>query len=134
MATRISTGVGYRLGALGVVAIAVGLFAAAAHANGLSCKNRLISTGDSKYDVQALCGPPDASEHRTEKRMVRRQVSLRCAAPGGWCTSLVEDAVDVPIDEWTYDFGTQRFLQYLTFEDGKLLRIQSGGYGHKQLY
>jgi len=122
-----------RLCALALLLTAGAGFASVASAEGLSCKDRLISKGDSKYDVQALCGPPDAMEHRTEKRLVRRQVSVPCAAAGGWCTSMIEDTVDVPIDEWTYDFGTQRFLQYLTFEDGKLLRVQSGRYGHKQL-
>jgi hypothetical protein len=118
---------------LGLFSSAALVWASAARAEGMSCQNRLISKGASKYDVQSLCGPPDATEHRTEKRLVRRQMSVRCVSDTGWCTSLVEDTIDVPIDEWIYDFGKQRFLQYLTFEDGKLLRVQSGGYGHKQL-
>jgi hypothetical protein len=35
----------------------------------------------------------------------------------------------VLIDEWTYDFGPHRFIQYLTFEDGTLLSIEAGGRG-----
>jgi hypothetical protein len=116
------------------LAIGAGLlFSNQVRAEGLSCQNRLVSTGASKYDVQALCGAPDATEHRTERRLVKRQVSVRCASGTGWCTSVIEDLVEVPIDEWIYDFGQQRFLQYLTFEDGTLLRVRSGGYGHKQL-
>jgi hypothetical protein len=49
----------------------------------------------------------------------------------GWCSTVVEDSIEVPIEEWTYDFGKQRFLQYLTFEAGHLIRIRAGGYGYK---
>ena len=107
--------------------------AGTASADNIRCQNRLVSTGSTKYDVQALCGAPDATERRTERRLVRRQITTRCADAVTWCTSYIEDSVDVPVEEWTYDFGTQRFLQYLTFEDGKLLNVRSGGYGHKQL-
>jgi hypothetical protein len=31
----------------------------------------------------------------------------------------------------TYDFGRHRFLQHLTFEQGKLARIEAGTYGAK---
>jgi hypothetical protein len=50
-----------------------------------------------------------------------------------WCTTQVEDSIDVPVEEWTYDFGPQRFIQFLTFEDGRLVRVQSGDYGHKEI-
>jgi len=33
------------------------------------------------------------------------------------------------VDEWTYDFGPQRFVHYLTFLDGKLARVETGSYG-----
>jgi hypothetical protein len=49
------------------------------------------------------------------------------------CTAFVEDTIQVPLDEWTYDFGPDRLVQYLTFEQGLLVRISSGGYGHKSL-
>lgn len=32
----------------------------------------------------------------------------------------LEQTVEVAIDEWTYDFGPHRFVQHLTFEQGKL--------------
>ena len=42
-----------------------------------------------------------------------------------------EYTVEVTIDEWTYDFGSNRFLQFLKFEQGRLVRLQSGSYGQK---
>jgi hypothetical protein len=60
-------------------------------------------------------------------------VSIPCSSRGGGrCTTIVEDSVEVPVDAWTYDFGPQRFVRFLTFEHGKLIQIDSGGYGHKQ--
>ena len=103
-----------------------------AAANGMRCDNRLVQPGDSTYDVKTLCGPPDDAQQRTEQRRVRHAVTRECAAPGGRCSVLVEEVIDIVIDEWTYDFGPQRFLQYLTFEQGKLVLVRSGGYGHKQ--
>ena len=42
---------------------------------------------------------------------------------------MVERIVEVQIDEWTYDFGSTQFVRYVTFEDGRLLRIDTGHYG-----
>lgn len=62
-------------------------------------------------------------------------VTLRCDAP----TSLMRRSVTrglvsgyydvVEIEEWTYDLGPSLFVYYLTFENGVLVRIESGGYG-----
>jgi hypothetical protein len=54
-----------------------------------------------------------------------------CASGQGRCWTVLERSIEVAIDEWTYDFGRQQFVQYLTFEQGQLLRIDSGSYGHK---
>lgn len=108
-------------------------FGAHAHADSMRCDNKLLGEGDTKYDARSLCGAPDAEEHRTERRTVRHQISVPC--PGGQpgrCTSMVENSVDVPIDVWTYDFGPQRFIQYVIFENDRVIRIESGRYGHKQ--
>jgi hypothetical protein len=44
---------------------------------------------------------------------------------------VIEETVEVIVDEWTYDFGKNRFIRYLTFEQGKLVRITAGRYGRK---
>lgn len=105
-----------------------------ASADSLRCKNRLVSIGDGTHDVRSLCGLPDATQQRIEKRSVMRQVRVPCAQPGpSYCIAAVQDTIEVTVEVWTYDFGPQRFLQYLTFEQGTLIRMQSGDYGYKQL-
>lgn len=118
---------------LGVLAGALLLSAAGVSANGMRCQNKLVEPGDTAYEVKALCGPPDDIQQRTEQRRVARAVDRPCAAnPALRCPIVEEVVVDIVIDEWTYDFGPQRFIQYLLFEAGRLRSVRSGEYGHKQ--
>jgi hypothetical protein len=38
--------------------------------------------------------------------------------------------VAVPKSVWTYNFGPSRLIYRLTFREGKLTHIETGGYGH----
>lgn len=49
----------------------------------LSCQDRILSFGSSAYEVQALCGMPDAINQRVESRTVRRPVGVLCNIPRG---------------------------------------------------
>ena len=101
----------------------------------LSCQDRLVSVGDPPYRVQTLCGVPDWVEHRTEVRTVRRPGMVPCRVGNGigQCSGAIDDSVEVHIEVWTYDFGPYRFVEYLTFEQGKLTNVQAGGYGVKKI-
>jgi hypothetical protein len=108
----------------------LGLHASAQADGSFRCKTRLVSTGAAAYEVRSICGTPDDTQARTEVRTVRRAVSVPCAT--GICSSFVEDSYTVNVEDWIYDFGPQRFIQFLTFEQGKLIQIRSGGYGKKE--
>ena len=61
-----------------LVVLAAGLFSTgAARADSLSCKNRLASTGDSTYEVRAVCGEPDAANRRLDDERVAMQTPVR---------------------------------------------------------
>ena len=104
-----------------------------AHADSLRCGNKLVLVGDSMHDVKAKCGEPDDATHRTEIRTVTHEVSEPCENPQhhARCTRSVESSIDIAIDEWTYDFGPDRFVEKLKFENGTLVEIADGGYGTK---
>jgi hypothetical protein len=104
-----------------------------ARADSVRCGERLASTGDSTYEVKAQCGDPDAANHRVEYRTVRVRVPASCVVENGQrrCEAIVEHTVEIQIDEWIYDFGKNRFIEHLTFEQGQLIRVANGGYGHK---
>ncbi len=104
-----------------------------ARADTLSCGGRIVSTGDSRYEVKAVCGEPDDVSQRVEYRTARGRVSGPCRRIDGkiTCSDTREQVVEVVIDEWIYDFGRNRFIEYLTFEQGKLVSIRNGSYGKK---
>jgi hypothetical protein len=117
------------------LALAFGVLATSqsASADSLACNGRIVSTGDSRYDVKSICGEPDDVSQRVEYRTARGRVSGPCRRDGGKiiCSDTREQVVEVVIDEWIYDFGRNRFIEYLTFEQGKLLSVRTGSYGHK---
>lgn len=119
----------HRTGFAALVGLALWLGAGPSSADGMRCGNRLISTGDSTYDVRSRCGEPQDATRRTETRTERRRVRVACGKGEALCDRVQEVSAEVVVDEWTYDFGPQRFVHYLTFLDGRLARVDTGGYG-----
>jgi Protein of unknown function (DUF2845) len=115
---------------LGVVWFA----AAPASADGLQCGRNIVSDGDSLHEVRSACGAADFADRRVEVRTERRHVAGPCFREAGQlrCGYTEERSVEITIDVWTYDFGPRRFIQTLTFEQGKLVRVESGPYGKKE--
>ena len=99
----------------------------------MRCGTKLVSSGDSLLQVQDRCGAPDAASQRTELRIVRSWISVPCFKESNVirCGQWVEQAVTIVIDDWTYDFGPSNLIRFLTFEQGKLQRVATGGYGNK---
>ena len=106
---------------------------ARADGDGMRCGTKLVSSGDSLYEVRDRCGDPDATAQRVETRIARNWVSFPCYRESNAirCGSWVEQIVQITIDEWTYDFGKSNLIRHLTFEQGKLQRVATGGYGNK---
>jgi hypothetical protein len=82
-----------------------------------SCREgKVLSIGDTKFEVLRMCGPPDFSEiHDADELIINRFDRSR--------------RTTIRIDEWTYNFGPSHFLLHLTFENGRLKRMATGGYG-----
>ncbi|MBP1149950.1 MULTISPECIES: DUF2845 domain-containing protein [Methylocaldum] len=85
----------------------------------LRCGSLLVDTGDYKLEVLRKCGEPVFTDSRIELRYVKLYGS----------GLELGQYVPVMIDEWTYDFGPNRFVQLLRFENGRLVDIESLGYG-----
>lgn len=115
------------------VAVAALSIQGESRADSMRCGDRLASTGASLYEVKATCGDPDLALRHVERRTVVQTLPGPCIRTQGRtvCGSSVATVVEIVIDDWTYDFGENRFLHFLRFEDGKLVRISSGGYGRK---
>ena len=123
-------------GLLGVLVagFVVGLLAlptpdARAGAQGFLCPSsgRLISVGQVAEDVRRKCREPDDIQRRVEVRTVRE---TRRRWVNGYAEDVtVERTIDVPIEEWFFDFGSTRFTKLLRFESGRLVFVEEGAKG-----
>ncbi|MBX3250721.1 MAG: DUF2845 domain-containing protein [Myxococcales bacterium] len=92
-------------------------------AHAFYCNQRLVNNGDTRYRVRQLCGEPQDMISRVELR----SVGVWHRVGGERFRQSV--TVEVQIDEWLYDFGRQRFTRRLIFENGRLVRTETGSYG-----
>ncbi|MGB5832961.1 MAG: DUF2845 domain-containing protein [Thiohalocapsa sp.] len=96
------------------------LFALPAHA--LRCGTKVVSEGDSTMLLLRNCGQPTLKEQFVDRIPVRTYDKVH----NKYYTAYDEQ----PYDVWTYNFGTQRFIQRITIKGGKIHRIESQGYGY----
>ncbi len=83
---------------------------------GPQCEDRVISTGETKADVFAKCGEPFYRTSHDEELW----------APVGDTASR---KVVVTVEEWTYNFGPQRFMRIVVFRNGRVVEVRTGNYG-----
>jgi len=88
----------------------------------LDCHGRLVVIGASHWEVKERCGEPTAIED------VMKHLPQRAYDP----ISQTSVYILVPVQQsiWTDNFGSTRFLYDLTFQEGKLIDITTGDYGH----
>ncbi len=107
---------------MAVVVLTTSLGGAPRLAWALDCEGRLVSEGQAPWEVQAICGEPTQVDDSVE--IVLKPVY-----------DVFGRAVDhlplaVPKSVWTYNFGPSRLVYRLTFREGTLTHIETGGYGH----
>ncbi len=82
----------------------------------MRCNGTVVSPGDTKAEVAMKCGEPASRDNHQEEVIERTEGS------GTRITT-------VTIDDWTYDFGPDSLIRYLTFRNNRLVEVQEGGYG-----
>jgi hypothetical protein len=88
----------------------------------MECSTQIVTLGDSEAKVLSACGYPgqqvsvfnggNPTDVRTLPANMYAQVNANY------------------IDTWTYNFGSQRLQYTLTFQNGKLMTIETGEYGY----
>lgn len=86
----------------------------------LRCGGRLVSVGDARIDLLGRCGEPALRERRVDERW--EGVTDGVAGQGMRVATVIED--------WTYDFGPQSFVQIVTLTNGRITGIQGRSYGY----
>jgi hypothetical protein len=110
---------------IAVVALAAVVLGTAGIVQALDCEGRLVVEGASSWGVQIIGGDPVQVNDTLEvvlKPVYDAQGRVAGHVPVG-----------VPKPVWTDNFGSSRLLSILTFLEGALVKIDSGGYGHEGL-
>jgi hypothetical protein len=80
------------------------------------CGGPIVVIGDLKSDVLMKCGEPALKDAHQEEFGERVGNGLG-------------QTVYVTVEEWTYNYGPNRFVRIFTFTNGKVSDIKTGGYG-----
>ena len=75
-----------------------------------------IHKGTSQYEILQRCGEPAFKDTRQEERLIVVDKNTN-------------RLTITRIDEWTYNFGPNRFLRILKFENGELVDVETGDRG-----
>lgn len=108
----------------------------------LQCGDSSITTGTTQDEVAARCGQPAHVDHQV------MYGESGAAAPGGLLPGRPVGGPPVPglppgvlpgiagrssteisVEIWTYNFGPNRLMQRIRFENGVVVKIESLGYG-----
>jgi hypothetical protein len=87
------------------------------------CGNKLVSEGESPPEVVAKCGEPT----RIDRSTIVRSSTGWIGNQSGVSNSI---QVEIPVEVWLYNLGPDRLMEQLRFEGGRLVRIESLGFGY----
>ncbi len=90
----------------------------------MRCGTRLVVEGDSALDVRAKCGEPTEI---TRKSILRAPIIWLHGRP----VQVGSGPLEVGVEIWTYDLGPLRLMRQLRIEDGKVVQIDTLGYGYR---
>ncbi|MHB8789007.1 MAG: DUF2845 domain-containing protein [Desulfobulbaceae bacterium] len=97
------------------------------------CGAELVTIGDTRDEVRNICGEPQSVEAWTEERL--RSYPLEPYIPYGYgrdhrYVNPYQPFKIVRVEEWVYNLGSSRLIRYLRFENNRLKKIETGGYGY----
>ncbi len=114
-----------------IMGLALLIFFNSAPVHGFRCGTRVISVGDPKIRVLSECGEPTHIDIWEEERILRdfRHPNYLNEESEHYREPLLVKQY-VTIERWTYNLGTLKFVRYLTFENGILVKIIIGERGY----
>jgi len=90
-------------------------------ADSMRCGSRIVKDGDTIEKVLDVCGEPVAKERTWIQRAPQYEL-------GGTYHSF-PGTEEVPVDLWTYDFGSNKLMRRVRFVDGLVVSIVELGKG-----
>lgn len=99
---------------------------ATAAADSIRCAGGIVSEGDAGIDLLGKCGEPTLAERRVDDRWA----VLAERRDGGKVSA--GRRVGVVVEQWSYDFGPDSFVQVVTLENGRVTAVARGSYGYRR--
>jgi hypothetical protein len=99
--------------------VATVLFSGPAAADSMRCGSKLMTDGDPADKVAAYCGEPVSIERREILRSYGYHRGLT-----------VHSSYEVSVEIWTYNFGPNKLMYRLRFEDGLLVDVDTLSHGY----
>jgi hypothetical protein len=93
----------------------------------LRCSNRVVSLGATPPEITDKCGDPDYVE-QWEEGGAGYIYQLFDYETGRYMAPRLLKG-PVRMERWTYNFGSNKFVRYLTFQNGRLIKIKTGDKG-----
>ena len=93
--------------------LAICLALASARVHGFSCGGRIVGKGTTESEVREACGEPTCIRSPKDTFVDRAGI-------------FVPLAMD---EEWIYNPGAGRFVDYVRFYQGKVVDVRSDGFG-----
>jgi hypothetical protein len=95
----------------------------------LRCGSRLVTVGDGKDKVRALCGEPTSVSFVGS--IGRGAYPGYRGNNGPYDYSYIGPAwVELPVEVWTYNFGSSKLLRKMRFVGDELVEIRTEGHGY----
>jgi hypothetical protein len=98
-------------------------FLACSPAFAFRCGSKIVTEGNTRSEVAAMCGEPD--EVVTMRSVFRRPVIWTRGRP----YFIGEDFLEVPVESWIYNLGPNKLMRRVRFEGGVVTEIETLGYG-----
>lgn len=93
--------------------MAILLCAGAMQAQALRCGNQLILKNDSPAKLLKYCGEP--TDKAADEKVIKDRAGNKTISK---------------LSRWTYNFGAEDFLYIVTIKAGKIVTIDTDGYGY----
>jgi hypothetical protein len=108
--------------------VVIGCATPAARADdSMRCGSKLVTRGDGKDKVRTLCGEPTSV---SLQGVIRRAPRYEYGYGYGRYTYYGPGWIEMPIEIWTYNFGSSKLLRKLRFVGDELEYIETDGYGY----
>jgi hypothetical protein len=93
----------------------------------MRCGSKLITVSDGKDKVRTLCGEPSSVSFQG---VIRRAPRYEYGYGYNRYDYYGPGVIEMPVEVWTYNFGSSKLLRKLRFVGDELDDIRTDGYGY----